>query len=469
VEAFKVPTNIAETFVFEAEDAFVPEGTFIADFVASLRGVETCTLFSVWTALWVLSAASCREVGLRWLEDEALFPNLYIIIVAPPGRIKKSTTIRHGVKVLAALHEAFPDEHTPASKDDRILRELTDFNWVTSKSTPEAIEEQLKPPPGKPLHGESGMFEFFRGSQLTLCISELTTFLNKRKYTMGLIDMLTALYDCDSEMTMQTIGRGVIKLEDVFVTMIGATTPSGMKEALPPEAFGEGFMSRVGVVFKESTPRRFSAPVQFEDFPTVADLGAKLAFLLRKGRSVDYRLTPEAQAWFDHWYAAWRNKIDADDAYNEAAGEFRYDVILRRIALLVAFARYDRTSHLVEVCDFEDALRIMEGTSKGSASQKRIVAAKEGFKTNYELISAYIDKRRGDGPVSRRKIIQYMSSKSVPTREVDAILTQLEDEGVIVCLTKESASKKGEITYRVLAVSDVASRPSAIASTSTSA
>lgn len=451
MEAFKVPKHIASTFVFEGEDAFVPEDTFISDFVASLRGVETCTLFSLWTALWVLSASTCREVGLRWLEDEALFPNLYVIIVAPPGRMKKSTTIRHGVKVLAALHNAFPDEHTPATKDDRILRELTDFNWVTSKSTPEAIEEQLKPPPGKPLHGESGMFEFFRGSQLTLCISELTTFLNKRKYTLGLIDMLTALYDCDSEMTMQTIGRGIIKLEDVFVTMIGATTPSGMKEALPPEAFGEGFMSRVGVVFKESTPRRFSAPKKYDDFPTIGDLGEKLAFLLRKGRSLDYRLTPEAQEWFDAWYTTWRDKIDADDAYSEAAGEFRFDVILRRIALLVAYSRYDRLEPFVDVRDLEDALHIMEGTSKGSASQKRIVAAKEGFKTNYELISAYIDRRRGEGPISRRKIIQYMSSKSVPTREVDAILTQLEDEGVIQCLAKESASKKGEITYKVLA------------------
>jgi len=450
-KAFVIPPDAG--LVTEPEDALVPEGTWIADFVASMRGIETPTIFTLWGALWALSTASAREIGFEWLEDELLYPNLYVILVAPPARCRKSTSLRHAFKVLERLAETYvPDPDDPdLETTDLVLEQLATFNWATSKTTPEALEVLLEPPPTMNLHGRDGLALFDKGSQVSLLVSELTTFLSKRKYMTGMIDTLTDLYDCPERHSYNTIARGNVILEKVYLTFIGATTPTSLKDALPPEAFGEGFMSRVCVIFKETTLRRFSKPVHLDGFPTIEELAIRLAYVIRHAIGEPYRETPEAEVWFNSWYNVWKDTLEADDGYVDRTGEYRFDVMIRRLALLIAISRYDRDAHVIDVLDYEQAKALLEGSYRSAMPQTQRLAAAEGFQTHYLTIRNYINKKAVDGKIERRKILSYMSSTGVSSKEVDTVLSQLEDEGAISCLESNKArTKKGELAYRIV-------------------
>ena len=414
-------------YVPEVDDAILPSPGFVTDFVASLRGVETPTLFCVWSALWVLSTLSARLAYLDWLPDSPLFPNLFVFLVAPPGRCHKSTAAVYARKLLQGVSATVKGD----TSDDAFLRYMSEYNWATSKTTPDVIYELLKPQK-QVLTGSDATINADKGSQIAICASELETFINKKKFTTGLVGTLTELYDCDSEIVIHSIRGGTLELRDVFITMIGAITTTGMKDSLPPEAYGEGFMSRVIVVYKEKTQRRFKKPVVFDGFPTVSDLRERLTFILRNRLGV-YTISPEGDKWLSEWYERWRDYIDDDhNRNNEKMGENRYDVNLLRIAMLIAMSRYDNTGRIISKSDLVQAnalLRITYHTSTDATTEAGINL--EGGNEHYSRVAAYVKRKKR---ASRKEVTQAMSSKRVSMKDTrEALMQMCTEERIKVC------------------------------------
>lgn len=409
-------------YVPETDDQLLPSKGFVTDFVASLRGVETPSLFCAWSALWALSAASARLVSMKWLPESPLFPNLYVFLVAPPGRCHKSTAASYAMSLLTGMAERFSN----GTAQDGFLKYMSDFNWMTSKTTPDVMYELLKPK-GTVIAGTDKVLNVKKGSQLTGCVSELATFLNKKKFNVGLVDTLTDLFDSKPKDVIHTLGRGTLELEDIYVTLIGATTPTGMKESLPYEAFGEGFVSRTVIVYREKTPREFPEPVFFEGFPTLKDLRDKLAWIMRN-KLGEYDLTEGARDWYHAWYKMWRKSLDSDERYSERVAEFRFDVNLLRVALLIAMSRYD-SAMFVEKQDLLDAERLLKGTfaSTLKANTDAGIAASE-FSSDYMRVADYIQRHK---KVDRMKMASAMSSKGIAMAAVKQTIDQLMTEGRI--------------------------------------
>lgn len=431
---FVLPSKLPYPDVAE-DEGILPSAGFITDFVASLRGVETPTLFCIWSALWVLSTLSCRLAYLDWLPDSPLFPNLFVFLVAPPARCHKSTSAVFARKLLRGVSEQIEGELA----QDKFLKYMSQFNWATSKTTPDVIYELLKPQ-SMPLVGSDVTINADKGSQIAICASELETFINKKKFTTGLIGTLTELYDCDSEIVIHSIRGGTLTLKDVFITMIGAITTTGMKESLPPEAYGEGFMSRVIVVFKEKTKRRFRKPLVFEGFPTVSELRGKLIYLMRY-RFGCYILSTEADAWLEEWYNNWRDYIDDDqNKSNERLSENRFDVNLLRIGMLIAMSRYENAERIITKTDLEQAFSLLKATyhtSNEATSEAGINL--EGGNEHYSRVAMYVRKKKR---VSRKEIAQTMSSKRISMRDAREALQQLLAEERVRVVDAEGRIKK---------------------------
>jgi hypothetical protein len=424
--AFEEPAKRPYTYV-EKDDKILPSPGFVTDFVASLRGVETPTLFCMWSALWMLSTLSARMASLDWLPESPLWPNIYVFLVAPPGRCHKSTAAVYARKVLQGVSEHI--EGTEAN--DGFLRFMGEYNWATSKTTPDVMYELLKPQQ-RVITGTDATINADKGSQLSICASELETFINKKKFTVGLIGTLTELYDCDNKIVIHTLGRGTLDLKDVYITMIGAITTMGMKESLPPEAYGEGFMSRTVVVYKEKTSRRFRKPVFFEGYPTVDELQKKMVYLLRY-RMGTYTISEEADAWLELWYDKWRDYID-DDAHRnlEHMGENRFDVNVLRIGLLLAMSRYENDARVIEVADLKQAEALLKATYHTSnEAQSEAGISMEGGGEHYSKVAAYVRKKK---TATRPQLMSAMSSKRVSMADTREALAQMCVEGRIkVC------------------------------------
>src|SRR3954470_20553842 len=75
--------------------------SFLRDYLTYATGNEAPDLFHVWSGYAALSAAVSRRV---WLVDgdQAIFPNLYVMLVGDAG-CGKSTALRRAKRMLAEL------------------------------------------------------------------------------------------------------------------------------------------------------------------------------------------------------------------------------------------------------------------------------------------------------------------------------------------------------------------------------
>jgi hypothetical protein len=240
--------------------------SFLELYLKYTQKQESPAEFHLFTAMTIVGAALGRKC---WMDRGyyKLYPNFFTILVAGSARCRKSTAIGIGVDLLKAV---------PTTK------------VVKGKTTPERFIKEIEPDTAGPLN-------------ILVHSSELSVFLTKQQYGEPMIHVLTDLYDCPSEWTYKTKNKGENTLRDVFLAIIAATTPDGVSKGIPPSALEEGFASRVIFVFRADTDRRNAIPELTQE---EQDMRQELCIMLSKIGEIEaeFKLTPEARAWFIEWY-----------------------------------------------------------------------------------------------------------------------------------------------------------------------
>ncbi len=209
--------------------------------------------FHLALALAAGSAAIARRVRLTW-SALTVFPNLYVLIVAPSTLYHKTTALNvmRSVLKLARLDELLlPDMQTPES--------LT-------------MEMGLIKPPTFEAWGKTEQADWrdsrrFAGQRLWV-LDEAGRLLDafKRDHTAGLLSLLLALYDCPEHETLQTVGRGKQTILNGYLSFVGATTPDAIRGQLrSAKHWSDGLWARIGLIGKpaEIPPFVFDmAPVE---------------------------------------------------------------------------------------------------------------------------------------------------------------------------------------------------------------
>src|SRR5262245_25482454 len=198
---------------------------------------------------------------------------------------------------------------------------------VSEKTTPESLIDALNSEP--PI--VDGKLLVQRDSQAVLVAKELAVLLGKQKYNEGMIAILTDLFDSPDEWTYKTRGKGEVKLKNVTLTMLGASTPDWLITAIPQDAFGGGFMSCLLFVVQESTERCYPIPVPPPGHDALVEELQRL-----KAQQGQIELSAQALSWYSLWYAASRKGIPEDE---KMAGylERKPDHLLR-LAMILALS-----------------------------------------------------------------------------------------------------------------------------------
>jgi len=399
-------------------DNVCPQG-FISDFVLALRGVEIPTNFAIWTALGMLSAVAKRELYFEFYPS-VILPNLYIILVSPPGVCKKSTTMESfGFQVIKQALEHFEGlEHWWKS-----------VNFQKSRVTPEGLMDLLKPE-YKTVKTQTGdIKELTRYSQLTLWVSELGTFMGRQKYLEGLIPKLTHLYD-GHDSNDYTKGAKSQPLVDPYVTLLGGTTPSDLRDVVPEGAFGGGLMSRTIVAYAPKATKIVPWPEQLVGIPSIPELSERMAYLLREHLG-SYTLTGAARAYYDRWYENFKRTQGSDDMTQEQQLLYsRLDVQLKKIALLISFQRYDSTGE-VTLDDLQVAKQILEMTMEDAngafagSTGDLATYARTFEKIEQQIIhGGYVTKQTYAGKIKRTKLLQNLS-RYIRAYQIDEVLENM--------------------------------------------
>jgi len=392
--------------------ANMPEPGFLTDFINVGRGMESPTLFFAWNALWLLSTVLTREAWLRWFP-KPLYPNLYVLLVAPPSLCRKSSSMSIANDLLRELPKYMPDTLNAYKKKVRI---------IAGKATAEGILGALFPQE-RTFYTDRQMIKVEKGSQAALSISEFAVFLGKQQYNSGLVTLLTALFDsadADSELTR---GRGDKLLKDIYVTLMGGVTPDGLRLSIPEEAFGGGFMSRVILAYQDVPTKIYAIPKRFDGYPTIDDLYYKLAWIAVHAQG-EYYLTEEAEAYYTEWYIKWKEELFGKGM--EKKEEFRFDNLLLRVAMLLRVQEY-REGRDIQIWHIKLAQKLLEYTLRQGKRATEDVGAGQ-FMMVYNAVKRKIER---EGTVVRSRLLSSLSGRGFSATQITEVIDQLVQEGFI--------------------------------------
>jgi hypothetical protein len=424
-------------------DGLLPPPGFVTDYVNCMRGMESPTIMGLWGALWTLSSALSRDAWLKWYP-KPMWPNLYVIVVAPPALCRKSTALDIGASLLTEFTALLPSPPAAFAKQQNI---------ITSKATSDGILGDIKPQSRMFTSRDQTLVQSIRrGSKATFAISELPTFLGKQQYNQSLISLLLDLYDCkdyDSELTR---GRGREPFENIYATLMGAITPDGLHDSIPAEAFGGGFMSRVISVYETIPTKIYSRPRVIPGYPITKDLVPKLAWIAHHCQG-EYDLSPEADAMYDAWYLSWKQRLFANEQH--LTETFRTDSIILKVAMLLRVQEY-KLGNVIEVEHIQAAIDLVQFTlSRSQVVLREVRANSSAFGDAYSKIRKIIQER---GSIERKALLQRLSYAGINAETITEIVNQLGEEGFLEIRLDDKrqlvASKQSKEQYICLVVSE---------------
>jgi hypothetical protein len=411
-------------WVEEYTDRLIPEG-FVSDFICYTKEIDTVNSFAMWVALTLISSVIKREGKLIWLKRSPLYPNLFVLLIAPPSLLSKTITITYGAELLRHFWKYLP---TLAMRYDRFP------NIIEGAITPQGLRDVLTPAKRtvmETINGKHKEHAVDRGSQGIIINDELVTLLDKKKQNTGLIELLTDLYDCKDSGGDTTRGEGTKELKNTFVTLLGGGTPVGLDRALPDTAFGGGFISRLVTVFEDMPVRMYDLPEDFEGIPDMVEMAQRLAWIA-ENFSHNYTLSPEAQDVFIKWRKGHRrNQIK--HRYNEKMLDVysRQQVIVPKVALLLRAQRY-RLGDTIEAEDVQQSIDIVEYTMKASEGTVMELGESPWVKARSKITKMMVEK----GRLSQKEIAQ-KGSTVYNAKLMREVLSQLHTEGAVRAWSKD--------------------------------
>lgn len=336
-----------------------------------------------WTAVSTIAGALRRRV---WI-DMAYFkwhPNFYIILVAPPGIVSKSTTADIGMSLLKKVPEI------------RFGPDVVTWQALVTAFTEATMTFEYQG-------------EFYPMSALTIQSSEFGNLLNPQDKEM--VDLLVSLWDSkQGAFEKKTKGAGTDIVENPWINLIACTTPAWIAGNFPDYMIGGGFTSRCVFVYAEKKEQLVAYPGQMvpEDLKTIAQ---KLVEDLCQISTLvgEYKLTPEAyawgQAWYSNHYAAKHLHLDAERFGGYLA---RKQTHIHKLAMVLAAAESNKLQITAEhlavadqmVSDLEPDMQYVFskiGKTEDAVYAERLIwyVAKRGgcpYAEAYRYVHAYFPK-----------------------------------------------------------------------------
>lgn len=196
--------------------------SWIESFTEQTAGLNSPKIFRKWTAITTIAAALEQKVWIK--TSRPMYPNMFVMLVAHPG-VGKTRTInegRHYVQDLPEFHLA-PISMTFASLVDHLVK-----------------SKRVIIRPGEDPLEYNSMF---------ICVDELGAFIHK--YDNEMIDGLSHFYDPTPYQQTRRTSDIHIKIKAPQVNILCGSTPQNLTDLMPDKAWGQGFTSRLLMVFSD--------------------------------------------------------------------------------------------------------------------------------------------------------------------------------------------------------------------------
>lgn len=344
--------------------------TWLEDLLAATAELESPRKFILWSGLAAISAIVKNNVWItRYGGSDLLtvFPNVYVLLVAPSGHKK-------GVPVAIARG---------------LVREAGGVREIAGRSSIEGILQDLghaRTTPGK------------RGP-----VIDSTAFIVSGEFSTALVrnpDALTILTDLhdgqfnkDWKNTLKH--SGVDHLENVNITMLGGLNETHFNDMISEKEITGGFIARCQIVFSRKRERKNSLLRPPKSILSIKDLAQPLKKLVDlKGPFV---MTEEAIVTYETWY----NEFAPEKSSDKTGSAMRVHDHILKVAQLLALSREPKLEIIGD--DIHGAIRLcLESTAKIETVTKGVGQSEMAVKQR-----AFLDAMLAEpaGKINRRKLL----------------------------------------------------------------
>lgn len=278
---------------------------------ASFGEAPLNTLF--WTGVSTIAGTLQRKVWISQGYFEWV-PNFYVVLVAPPGIISKSTTASIGMN---------------------LLKEVPGVKFGPSTVTWQALITKLQEVTEAIPDPQTGDYHVM--SCLTISSSEFGNLLDPQDKAM--VDMLVNLWDGQrGVLEKETKTSGSDRVENPWLNLIACTTPAWITGNFPEYMIGGGFTSRCVFVYAnqkrqyvaypgEVIPKNFREIERklIEDLVTISEMIG------------EYVISDEAMEWGNAWYRShWEQKHEHLDQDQFGGYLARKQTHIHKLAMILA-------------------------------------------------------------------------------------------------------------------------------------
>lgn len=341
---------------------------WITSYMKMTNNSEPPQLFRLWTAIGTLAAALGRRVWFDWGDN--VYTNMYIILVGKAGT-RKGTAMRPGERLLRSLGAPLAAE---AMTFEAMLKRLA-MNAAASSGAQTPIEQQAQ-----------------ATSSLTVFAEEWTVFVGYGNLAM--ISGLCNLYDCKDVWSYETKNSGIFNLRNVWLHMVGGTTPALIRSSLPQETIGGGLTRRTIFVYGEGIEKVVIVPIRTKEEKELED---KLLHDLQDMQSLSGPFS--YTKGFIQAYADWRTAHERSQLF--------LDTILESY-------RTTRPMHLLKLCL---VLCVSRSNSMELEQQDFVRATKILARTEKNMLRAFSGVGRNPLSATLNEVMRFIQMRHTVTRK----------------------------------------------------
>ncbi len=364
---------------------------WIPDYLDFTAGTEAPRLMHFWAGVSCVAACLRRKV---WIDMKRFkwTPSFYVIFVAPPGVVSKTTTMDMGIDLL---------KNVPGIKFGPDV-----VTWQALVTAFAGAREEFQ-------YGE----DFVPMSPITLASGELGNLLNPQDRDM--VNLYIALWDGRSSFEKVTKGSGTDIISAPWINIIGCTTPHWIADNMPAATVGGGFTSRCVFVYADSKETLIALPDEHTRSDHEAYAAALTADLEHIATNLvgPYTILEEARAWIREWYAAlWApSNMQMDDKQLEGY-RARKQTHMMKLALVLSASRGDSMEITLE--DVVLANKMLEATEPNLDK----VFSRIGRTEDSLQAERFIDFIKRHGKVRYVKAYQHIHSYFPDFRDFEGVL-----------------------------------------------
>lgn len=285
-------------------------------FMDYTSGTEAPRLMHFWCGVSAIAGALRRKV---WIDMKRFkwTPTFYIIFVAPPGIISKTTTMDMGMD---------------------LLKQVPGIKFGPDVVTWQALVGKFAEA------GESFQYgdDWYPMSPLTLASGEFGNLINPLDKDM--INFYITMWDGRSTFEKVTKHSGNDTIEAPWINMIGCTTPHWIADNMPAATVGGGFTSRCIFVYGDRKENFIAYPDEHVSKDYEAQRAALIADLehISVNLTGPFQLPEESRIWGRDWYQKlWTRSGQKQDSDHLDGYMARKQTHMHKLAMVLSASRSD--------------------------------------------------------------------------------------------------------------------------------